>query len=147
VAPTYLTSADLGRHLWVPFNLPETRIQPGVEQLIHILQLSPGQRATLVWLSVNLIRVLVLTAAPVKLNPGYNSVYAGLFGGGADRLTGAPGQPLVYAGTDLPGTVGVFPAQQAWPLDEPDTYAVMLVNNLTNPPIDASASGAWLVHT
>jgi hypothetical protein len=146
MATNLITGKELQRYKWVPFCLPETRLQPGVEQTVSTLTLLPGQRATLAWLSVHVIRILVLRAVPVKLNPAYDAVYAGLFGTGATRLAGPPGQPLVYAGTDLPGTIGHFPPHQAWPIDEPDTYAVFAINNLTNPPVDASVTGSWLVH-
>lgn len=141
-----ITETDLGRYLWVPFNLPETRLQPNVEQTVSILTLPPGQSATLAWLSVHLIRVLVLAAVPTKINEGYASAYAGLYGGRADTLAGPPGEPLAYAGTDLPGTIGTFPIHQAWPINEADTYGIFVVNNLSNPPVDVSVSGAWLIH-
>lgn len=143
---TLVTHRDLGRWIWVPFNLSETRLTPGVEQTVHTLTLAAGQQATLAWLSIHLIRILVLSAVPTKINPGYAAVYAGLFGSQALGLQGAPGEPLVYAGTDLPGTIGTLPPHQAWPISVPDNYAVMVVNNLNNPPVDVSVSGAWLVH-
>jgi hypothetical protein len=142
----FITEDDLGRYLWVPFNLPETMLEPGVEQTVTMLQLAQGQRATLSWLSVHLIRMLVLSAPPMKNNPTYNSVYAGLYGSRADLLAGPPGEPLAYVGVDIPGTVGVFPPAQVWPLDQPDTYGVFVVNNLNNPPVYVSVSGAWLIH-
>jgi len=130
----------------VPFSLPETRLRPGVEQTINVLTLSSGQQATLAWLSVHLIRIAALTAVPTKTNTSFAAIYAGLFGSRADELTGAPGQPLVYAGVDFPGTIGVLPPHQAWPITAPDTYAVMVVNNLIDPPADVTVSGAWLLH-
>ncbi len=141
-----ITEDDLGRYLWIPFNLPETLLNPGIEQTVSMLTLAQGQRATLAWLSVHLVRILVLTAIPVKGNPTYNSVFAGLYGSRADLLAGPPGEALAYVGVDIPGVVKVFPPAQVWPLDQPDTYGVFVVNNLTNPPVYASVSGTWLVH-
>lgn len=146
MASTLVTEDDLGRYLWVPFGLPETLLNPGIEQTVSMLQLAPGQKATLAWLSVHLIRIKVLNTIPVKANPTYNSVYVGLYGNRADLLEGPPGEALAYAGVDIPGTIGVFPPAQVWPLDQPDTYGVFVVNNLTNPPAYASVSGAWLIH-
>lgn len=146
MASTLVTEDELGRYLWVPFNLPETRLNPGIEQTVSMIQTVQGQRLTLAWLSIHLIRVLVLTAVPVKANSSYNSVYAGLYGQRADLLAGPPGEPLAYAGVDIPGTVSVFPPAQVWPIDQPDTYGIFVVNNLTNPPAYVSVSGAWLVH-
>ena len=145
MASNLVTEDDLKRYQYVPFNLPETRLNPGIEQTVSMIQTTQGQKLTLAWLSVHLIRVLVLNAVPAKANPTYNSVYAGLYGNRADRLAGPPGEPLAYAGTDVPGTIGVFPPAQVWPIDQPDTYGIFVINNLINPPVYVSVSGAWLV--
>jgi hypothetical protein len=139
---SYISESGLAQVLDQGFNLPQSRLEPEACIPVGYLQLAPGQLARVRWLSVHLVRILA-DSAPVKVNGGLGSVYAGLYAlGGAIRLS--PGQPLAYTPVDVPGVNQTSPAFYH-DLESPGTYLILLVNNLGNARVDVSVTGSFRV--
>src|SRR5574343_194494 len=125
------TKYEFDNRLDIPFNLAESRLDASLSLPVASLRLSAGQRVSLTWLNLHLIR-LVIGTIPRKRNPGFGAAYVGLFGGRSDLIGGPPGQPLAYVGLDIPGGKRLSPWLGQVEISEPDTYTVLLVNNLIN---------------
>lgn len=140
---TLTTNAKFNRQLWVPFNLPQATLDPGSCQPLGVLQLTNPQVAKLSWLSLHYVRMLA-SYVPSKLNPALACVYLGLYGSEGALVQVIPSQPLAYIGLDIPGVTQLSPAF-APRLGEPDTYSILLVNNMTDTAAEAVVTGAWQV--
>ena len=140
---TFTTNAQFATQLWVPFNLSQTNLSPGSCTPLGVLSLGQGQSATLSWLTLHFVRLLA-GYVPSKLNQSLNSVYVGLYGSEGSLIQVIPGQPLAYAGLDVPGVTQLSPAF-APHLAEPDTYTVLVVNNLRDAAVNVVTTGTWRV--
>ena len=141
---SYVTETSLAAVLDQGFCLPESRVPPqGAIPVAH-LRLSPGQTARLRWLSVHLIRIVGIgEAAPEKVSTGLGAVYAGLYADGA-ALRFAPGLPLAYTPVDDPGVNQTSPYFYH-DMENPGTYLILLVNNMSNAYADVSVTGSFAV--
>lgn len=137
---SFLTDTGLAQVLDQGFGLPESRLAAEAAIPVGYLQLSPGQLARLRWLSVHLVRIIG-TDAPLKVNTGLGSVYAGLYPTAA-ALRFTPGQPLAYTPVDVPGVNQTSPYFYH-DLESPGTYLILLVNNLSNAAVDVSVTGSF----
>lgn len=140
---SFLTTTGLAQVLDQGFGLQESRLVPEGVIPVAYLRLSPGQLARLRWLSVHLIRIISSDTAPLKVNTGLGSVYAGLYADGA-ALRFSPGLPLAYTPVDVPGVNQTSP-YFFHDLESPSVYVILLVNNLVNASVDVSVTGSFRV--
>ena len=139
-----LTTTQLGQQLWVPFGCPQTILAPGGCQPLGTLQLKLPQVASLKWLTLHYVR-MINSGVPTKLNPGLAAVYVGLYGSEGALIQVIPGQPLAYIGIDIPGVATLGPAFVP-EIGEPDTYTLLLVNNMIDTDAIVTASGTWHIN-
>ena len=139
---SYLTASGLAQVLDQGFSLQQSRLAPLAALPVVYVYLTPGQLFRLRWLAVHLVRILT-DEAPVKLNAGLGSVYAGLYQDGAAVRT-PPGHPLAYTPVDVPGANQTSPCFYH-DLESGGTYTIMVVNNLTNASVDVVVTGSFRV--
>lgn len=139
-----VTLASFNRAIDVPFNLPQSTLQPNTAEQVAIISVLPGQQLQLRWLSIHLVKINVSPVQiPTKINPSLATTYAGLIGDRAQFLTAPAGRPLIYVPVDLPGVAHSSPA---FALDlSPGTYALIAVNNLVETSIEVTVCGSFRV--
>jgi hypothetical protein len=141
----FVTERRLDARLYLPFNLPQARLDPDTAQPVAFVSLLLGQRLRLAWLNLHLVRVLGDSfTAPTKANPSLAASYTGLYGGRANYITEPTGQPLSYTACDIPG-VGLFNPVFYEDVSAPDVYSVIVVNNFKDAQIDVCVSGSFMV--
>lgn len=141
MAGLLIDSSSLPTLLNVPFGAAEQALEPGFCVQLGTLQIVQGQVARLSWMCLHLIRVVAMYP-PTKINPAYAAVYMALYGEQGALIQVIPGTPMAYVGLDTPGVAAMSPSF-APDIGEPDTYTVLLINNMLDAPAVVAASGSW----
>lgn len=131
--------------MYLPFNLPQARLDPDTAQPIAFVSLKLGQKLRLAWLNLHLVRLVGNSfTAPTKVNPSLAASYAGLYGGRANYILEPTGQPMSYTACDIPGA-SLFNPVFFEDVSSPDVYSVIVVNNFRDAQIDVCVSGSFMV--
>lgn len=102
-------------------NCPQVEVLPGSSLVLSHFQVAADQELRFLYLGLHLVKYTTLGGTG-RRTTGLPAVYAGLYSG---LVLTPSAQPLVYAGTDLPGLV----LAPKWVLTAPGNYTVLLVNN------------------
>jgi len=146
-----ITDSTWDSTISVPFCIPQTELRSvsgeGDSVLVSALKLSSGQKLKIRWLGLHVPRDFYGSGTLDRLIDEYPAVYCGLYAGEFSNILKPAGRPLLWAGLDGTGYTQANVVYDPAVFSSPDTYTILLINNLKNYTIEASVSGCFRVYT
>ena len=121
-AATYITTERYASIADMPICLPQTELRRGSSVTIATFKLEEGQRASIRFMDMNVLRILTPGVTPDRINSTYGICYVGVFAGYMAA------SPSVTVSTDRVGTASLNAGCESV-IASPGVYTVKLINN------------------
>jgi hypothetical protein len=142
----HVTESRLNTVINIPLALAQTDFRRDTSILLGSVKLSLGQTLQMGWLSLQLIKINLTSAAPVRINMMMGLVYMGIFAGSYNPLRRPSGIPLSFVSLSGPNTKIINPYVPRI-FSGPDTVDVIIVNNTTDTDVELMAAGSLKLYT
>ena len=123
----------------VPLALPQAQLRRGDSIVVSSFKLALGQKLSLGWLGLQLLKLSPGT--PQRVNSSLGIIYAGIYAGGFDTLRRPSGTPLQLLSISSP-TMKILNPYTHREFSGPDIIEVLVVNNTTNIDVEVMLVGA-----
>lgn len=126
----------------IPVSAPQTEVRAGGSVVITPFYLPAGKKLRLRWLQLHVPKLTSPLTDLQRVNPYFDAMFVGLYGGLFDQINLPTGSPLFYVGLDGTGFATTNPRTYV-DISVSGHYGLCLVNNTMDQNYEASVTGAF----